>query len=365
MIVVIAPNPFKGTLTAREAAEAIALGVLDWHPGAEIRCLPLADGGEGTLDALLGTGSGQRRTTIVQGPLGAPVEAVWGLIEGGSVGVVELAQSSGMALIPRSTWDPGLTTTYGFGQLLESARRAGVGRIIAGIGGSITNDGGAGMAQALGVRLLDSHGRDLPRGGLALADLARVDSQGVDPDWRRIDVEVAADVTNPLTGIDGASRVYAPQKGADADLCEALELALMRFREVIGPELADTPGAGAAGGLGAGLMYFLGAKLRGGAALLADVAGLDGALIGADLVITGEGRVDAQSAFGKGPIEVARRAAAAGIPVLLAAGSTGTGWERVLSEGVSEVIVAAPPAAAAEGPAARLRRTVEGALRNR
>lgn len=308
----------------------------------------MADGGEGTLEALVAARGGELVRVQVEGPLGEPLEAAFGLIEGGRTAVVELAAASGLTLVPPERRDPRFTSTYGFGQLLEAARRHGARRIIAAVGGSATNDGGAGMAQALGFRLLDAQGRELPRGGAALARLARVDAAGVDPGWREVEVEVAVDVDNPLTGPSGASAVYGPQKGASPEAVQELEAALRRFAEVIGPELAERPGAGAAGGAAAGLMAFLGARLVRGAALVVDAAGLEAALRGAMAVFTGEGRVDAQTARGKGPLEVARRARAVGLPVALLAGSKGEGWEAVLAEGVSLVETLVGPQTSAD-----------------
>src|SRR5581483_9997620 len=217
MKVVAAPNPFKGSLRAPAAARAIARGVRRAWPDADVVEVPVADGGEGTVDALIAARQGELVTETVEGPLGEPVAAAFGLLDGGRVAVVELAAASGLPLVPVKRRDPRVTSTYGFGQLLDAARRRGARRIIAGIGGSATNDGAAGMAQALGYRLLDAEGRDLPRGGAALARLARIEAGGVDPAWREVTVEVAVDVTNPLTGPEGATAVYGPQKGATAE----------------------------------------------------------------------------------------------------------------------------------------------------
>lgn len=332
-----APNPFKGSLGAPAAAAAMALGVRDVLPDAQVLEVPVADGGEGTVEALVAARGGELLTVSVRGPLGDPVEARFGLIDGGRTAVVELAATSGLPLVPPDRRDPRVTSSHGFGELLEAARRRGVVRVIAGVGGSATNDAGAGMAQALGFRLLDADGCELPPGGLALARLARIDASGVDPAWREVDIEVAVDVTNPLTGPEGASAVYGPQKGATPEMVRELDAALSRFAEVVGHEIADRSGAGAAGGAGAGLVYFLGAHLTRGAPLVVDASGLDRALVGARAVLTGEGRVDAQTAYGKGPVEVARRARAAGVDVVLIAGSRGPGWEAVLAEGVSFV----------------------------
>ncbi len=361
--VVVAPNAFKGSLSAPKAAAAIARGVRQVLPAAEIVEVPVADGGDGTVEALVTARRGVLRSAEVEGPLGEPVNATYGLIQGGAPGagfvrpgalrgdvppqsdgrtaVVELASASGLALLAPDQRNPRVASTYGFGQLLDAVRVAGVNAVIAGIGGSATNDGGAGMAQALGYRLLDAQGRDLPRGGAALSALERIDGSGLHPGWRSVEVTVACDVTNPLIGAEGASLVFGPQKGADPDTVRELDAALARLAQVIerdlGKRVADIPGAGAAGGTGAGLIAFLDAELVPGAPLVVGAAGLDRALEGAQLAITGEGRADSQTAFGKAPGEVARRARAAGVPTLLLAGSKGPGWERLSEIGVTEV----------------------------
>jgi glycerate kinase len=340
--VVVAPNTFKGSLSAPEAAAAIARGVREAFPDAEVVQVPVADGGDGTVEALVSAQRGEYRTVQVEGPLGDPVLATYGLIEAGRTAVVELASASGLTLISAERRDPRKASTYGFGQLLAKVRADGVKQVIAGIGGSATNDGGAGMAQALGHRLLDSDSAELPRGGAALARLARIDASGFDPAWRSVTVMVASDVTNPLAGPLGASAVYGPQKGADDAAIRELDAALSHFAAVIardlGKRVADVPGAGAAGGTGAGLLAFLDASLVPGAPLVVDASGFDATLKGADLVITGEGQADAQTGYGKAPGEVAKRAKAARIPVLLIAGSKGPGWEALSGLGVTEVV---------------------------
>ena len=341
MKVVAAPNAFKGSLTASMAAAAMALGVRDAFPDAEVVEIPVADGGDGTVEALVSALHGEYLAAEVEGPLGDPVQATYGLTDNGRMGVVELASASGLTLVPAGRLDPRNASTYGFGQLLQAVRRAGASGVIAGIGGSATNDGGAGMAQALGYRLLDASGHDLPRGGAALARLERIDAAGFDRGWLTMRVEVACDVTNPLTGPQGASAVYGPQKGADHAMVRELDAALARLALVIerdlGKKVADVPGAGAAGGAGAGLVAFLDARLVPGAPLIVTASGFDEKLRGADLVITGEGRVDSQTAYGKAPGEVARRAKAARIPVLLIAGSKAPGWEVLSDLGVTAV----------------------------
>lgn len=342
MKIVVAPNAFKGSLTASQAAAAIARGVREVMPDAEIVEVPVADGGDGTVEALVAAKHGEYRSVEVQGPLGDPVTARYGLIDSGRTGVVEMAAASGLTLIPTERRDPRQASTYGFGQLLEAVRRDGVSEIVAGIGGSATNDAGAGMAQALGYRLLDASGLDLERGGAALARLTRIDSSGFDRRWLSVKVNVACDVTNPLTGPRGASAVYGPQKGADPQAVRELDAALARFATVVerdlGKQVAEIPGAGAAGGLGAGLVAFLEAHLMPGAPLVVEAAGFDEKLAGADFVITGEGQVDEQTAYGKAPGEVAKRAKAAGVPVYLLAGSKGQGWEALKELGVNSVV---------------------------
>jgi glycerate 2-kinase len=342
MKVVVAPNAFKGTLTASQAAAAIARGVREVFPQAEVLEVPVADGGDGTVEALVSAHHGKFSSVEVEGPLGDPVQAIFGTIEAGRTGVVELASASGLALIAADRRDPRKASTYGFGQLLQAVRGAEVKQVIAGIGGSATNDGGAGMAQALGYRLLDAAGHELPKGGAALVRLDRIDPAGFDPGWLSLNVMVACDVTNPLTGPQGASAVYGPQKGADEAAVRELDAALANFAMVIerdlGKRVAGVPGAGAAGGAGAGLMAFLDARLVPGAPLIVTASGFDEKIRGADLVITGEGRVDSQTAYGKAPGEVAKRAQAARIPVLLIAGSKAPGWEALSDLGVTAVV---------------------------
>jgi glycerate kinase len=336
--VVVAPNAFKGTLTATVAARAMAAGVREAFPGAEVFEVPVADGGDGTVEALVDANHGEYRTARVEGPLGDPVDARFGLIDRRTA-VVELATASGLALLDPARRDPRNATTYGFGQLLEAAREQGAREIIAGIGGSATNDGGAGMAQAVGYRLLDADGGEIPRGGAALARLARIEA-GRFSRWPQR-LRVACDVDNPLVGPRGASHVYGPQKGADPATVRALDAALGHLAEIVARDLGvdaeSLPGAGAAGGTGYGMVAFLGAELVPGAPLVVEAAGLDARLEGADLVITGEGRVDAQTAYGKAPGEVAKRAHRAGVPVLLLAGAKGEGWEALLEIGVDAV----------------------------
>src|SRR4030081_1331648 len=342
MRIVIAPNAFKGSLSALDAAKAIAEGVRAAASDADLVLVPIADGGDGTVDALGAATHGERRTLRVRGPLGEPVDAEYGLIGGRSTAVIEMAKAAGLALVPADKRDPRITTTYGVGELLQHAYDDGARHFIVGIGGSATNDGGAGMAQALGYHLLDENGLELPPGGLALKRLARIHAGGVHADWKKAEVEVACDVTNPLTGPRGASAVYGPQKGATPEMVAELDAALHHFAEIIrrdlGVDVEQLPGAGAAGGLGAGLVAFLGARLGPGAEMVMEALHLDERRTGAHLVVPGEGRIDSQTArFGKGPAAVAKHARQAGIPVVAIGGSVADETElRLLFDGLEK-----------------------------
>jgi glycerate kinase len=325
--VLIAPDSFKGSLTAAEAAAAIAAGLRSAAGGLALDLLerPVADGGEGTVAMLLAAGWRPRERTV-RGPTGAPVRAAYALSPADDpvpTAVVELATAAGLGLL-RDGPDPLGASTYGVGELVAAALDDGVRRLVLGIGGSASTDGGAGLAAALGARFLDDAGRPLAPGGGALGRLHRVDRSGLDPRLRTVEVVVASDVENPLTGSAGAARVYGPQKGASAPDVEVLEAGLARLAAVLrrdlGADVEHLAGAGAAGGVGAGAVAFLGARLTRGIDLLLDVVGFDGTLAGKDLVVTGEGTVDAQTMSGKAPLGVARRAHAAGVPVLVVAG---------------------------------------------
>ena len=348
MKVVIAPQSFKGSISALDAARAMEEGVLRVVPDAGTVLVPVADGGDGTLETLVEATGGEVRSTTVTGSIGKPVAAEWGALGDGQTAVIEMARTSGLAMLSLAERDPLRATTYGLGEVLREALDAGFRSFIVGIGGSATNDGGAGMAQALGVRLLDETGNDLPPGGAALADLRRIDVSGLDDRVMEARFSVACDVSNPLTGPEGASAVYGPQKGATPALVEQLDAALKNFAKVVerdtGTSIEAVPGSGAAGGLGGGMMAFLGGSLRTGVDIVLDHVGLEGKLEGADLVITGEGRIDFQTVYNKAPIGVARRAKRRGIPVLAVCGSLGKGFEDVHAEGIDAVvsILAAP-----------------------
>lgn len=326
MRVLIAPDKFRGTLTAAQAAHAIGVGWRRARPNDEVVEVPMADGGEGTLDAMVEALGGERRRASVHGPLGDPVDAEYGIASGpsGVTAVVEMARASGLALIGEARRDPKRTTTRGTGELIRAALGAGPAEVIVCIGGSATNDGGAGLAQALGVRLLDPAGGEIGPGGVALLDLERIDVSGVEPAVRGTRFLVACDVDNPLTGPQGASVVFGPQKGATADDVLLLDRALGHLAAVIfrdlGLDVRDLPGGGAAGGLGAGLVAFLGAHLRPGVELVMDAVGLGRRLEAADVVVTGEGTLDEQSLHGKVPAGVIEAARAAGVPAIVLCG---------------------------------------------
>ncbi|MFU8794414.1 MAG: glycerate kinase [Dethiobacteria bacterium] len=324
MRLIIAPDKFKNSMTASEAAERIAAGVNSVLPEAELKLLPLSDGGEGLTEALCGAGKGIIFTTEVTDPLGSNIKANWGITDRGDTAVIEMAAASGLALISSRERDPKKTTTYGTGELIRAALDHGCKKLIIGIGGSATNDGGAGMAEALGVKFLDRNGNEIGRGGVELQNLSHIDLSGLDPRLKTADIKVACDVDNPLTGLQGASYIYGPQKGADSGTVTALDRALSQLAAIIKKDLdldiEQTPGAGAAGGLGAGLMAFLGATLYPGIELVLDALKIENFLPGCNLLITGEGSLDSQSLHGKAPVGIAKRAASHSVPVIALAG---------------------------------------------
>ena len=342
MKIVIAPDSYKGSIYASDAARAMEDGVRRVLPDAEVVLVPVADGGDGTLETLVETSGGRIITSDVTGPLGEPVSAQWGAMGDGVTAVAEMARTSGLALVRLEDRDPMNATTYGLGEVILKALEAGYRRFILGIGGSATNDAGAGMAQALGVRLLDADGAELPPGGAALARLARIDTSGLDPRAADADFDVACDVNNPLTGPEGASAVYGPQKGATPEIVEQLDAALANFAEVVkrdlGADVNDVPGSGAAGGLGGGIMAFLGGRLRPGVDIVLDTVDLASRLDGADLIITGEGCMDFQTVYNKAPIGVARLAGERNIPVIGVSGSLGDGFTDVHEHGIAAAV---------------------------
>ena len=339
MKIVIAPQAFKGTLSAGRAADAMAEGALAVFPYAEVVRCPVADGGDGTLDALVDATGGASHSVETTGPVGAPVTARWGALGDGVTAVVETAQACGLALLPPNVRDPLRATTFGVGALIRAALDAGHRRIVLGIGGSATNDGGAGLASSLGVSLLRQDGQPVDPGGAGLLVLDHIDASGLDPRLRRTELVIATDVTNVLCGPSGAAATFGPQKGASPDDVALLDRALAHMAEVVrrdlGVDVSGIAGGGAAGGMGAGLAALLGTRIAWGADIVCEAVGLDARLAGASLVITGEGCLDWQTAYHKAPAVVANRASTRGIPVLGVAGSLGPGWRRLYAEGFS------------------------------
>jgi len=346
MKVVIAPQGFKGSLEAPKVAQAIEAGVKRALPDAVTVLKPMADGGEGTVQALISASGGEMVTTRVTGPLGNKVLARWGIFPDRTSAVIEMAAASGITLVPPGSLNPLLTTTYGTGELILAALERGCRRIIVGLGGSATNDGGVGMAQAIGARLLDENGDNLSPGGAALVRLHHIDMSGIDSRLAVSEISVATDVTNPLCGEKGCTAVYGPQKGATPEMVKLLDSALEHYATVVrrdlGIEVRDVPGSGAAGGLGAGLLAFTGAKIVSGVEMVIKASGLVAELRDTDLVFTGEGRLDEQSAYGKVPAGVAKQAKEFGVPVVALAGSLGKGYECIYRIGVDSVSVIAP-----------------------
>ena len=336
---VLVPDSFKGTLSSAEICGIMQEEIAAVFPDADIRAIPVADGGEGSVDAFLTAIGGEKKFVTVKGPYGESMEAFYGRLSD-TLAVVEMAAAAGLPLAGENRHAE-KTTTYGVGQLIEAAARDGAKKIIVGLGGSATNDGGAGMAQALGFRLLDDRGAALPYGGAALQQLARIDAAARDPRLTETEILVACDVTNPLIGPNGAAAVYGPQKGASPEMVVQLDQALTHFAAVVardrGVAIAALPGAGAAGGLGGGLVAFLGARLQRGVEMVIEAVRLKEKMAGAALVITGEGRIDGQSAQGKTPVGVAAAAKELGLPVLAVAGGIGPEVEAVFAAGIDGV----------------------------
>ncbi len=346
MKIVVAPNAFKGSLTATEAAIAMEAGIRRILPNAEVVQVPVADGGDGLVDVAVEALNGEIRSLLVRGPRNSPVEANYCYVESMNLVTVEMALASGLAFLPEDLQDPTLTTTFGTGELIKAGLDLGVKRINVGIGGSATNDGGIGMAQALGVRFLDKDGRELPGIGDSLVSIARIDLSGLDPRIKETTVEAVCDVENPLYGPEGAAFVYGPQKGASPEQVKELDKGLRNLAELIkkdlGMDVANMPGAGAAGGLGGGLHAFLGAKLCKGIDLIFDLVGLPEKLSGADLALTGEGQIDFQTVFGKAPGGVGVAAKAQGIPCFAIAGSIGKELGDLHDSGINAVFSLCP-----------------------
>ena len=369
MRIIIAPDSFKGSLSAITAARIIKKGFLRSFPGAEYSLLPISDGGEGLIDVLLsgvparrrvhrslGVGGsagfrhagvgGKRVFCFVSDPLGRPMKASYGILPGGKAAVLEMASASGLTLLKPEERNPLKTSTYGTGQLIADALKRNIRRLIIGIGGSATVDGGTGMARALGIKLLDGKGKEIPEGGGGLKKLDRIDVSGLEPAVKKAEILVAADVNNPLLGKEGAACVYGPQKGATPEQVKVLEEGLSRLARVIakdlGKEVSLLSGAGAAGGLGAGLYAFLGARIKSGVEIVLDLLNFSGKVKDADLIITGEGRIDFQVKFGKALLGVAKAGKKFNVPVLAFCGSRTPEAEELHNYGITAIFPILP-----------------------
>jgi len=340
--VVIAPDSFKGSATAVEVAEALAIGFQQVFPGARIEIVPMADGGEGTVEALVSATGGKTRSAYVQNPLGDEISAEYGILGDGVTAVIEMSAASGLTLVAEELRNPMVATTYGTGQLIQSALDHGCRRLLIGLGGSATNDGGAGVAMALGASLKTSDGKSIETGGQGLADLAEIDITEIDPRMNETEVVVACDVDNPLTGPHGAAHVYGPQKGATPEIVQILDQNLEHYASVIerylGKVVTEIPGAGAAGGLGAGLIAFTEAELKPGIDIVTETVELVQRIKEVDLVITGEGRLDAQTIYGKTPVGVAKIARQFGVPVIAIAGGIEGNPSELYQAGITAMV---------------------------
>lgn len=337
MKLVFAPDSFKGSLSAEQIVDILQAQAQRHFPGCQTECVPVADGGEGTVRALVRAGKGELHTMKVHGPLMEMAEAEYGVLADGTW-VFEMAQASGLPMVPPEKRDPRNTTSYGVGELIARALSEGARHILIGIGGSATNDGGMGLLAALGARFAGADGAALPPVGGSLAAVESIDLSSLDPRALKADITVISDVSNPLTGPTGATYIYGPQKGATPQIADELEAGMVhyaqKFAALLGRSIADFPGAGAAGGLGAALKGVLGARLRSGIDAVLDAVGFDALLDGADLVVTGEGRIDRQTAeFGKVPAGVLNRAIRRGVPVAILAGCVGAGAEAIYDIG--------------------------------
>jgi glycerate kinase len=341
MTIVLAPDSFKESMTAKEVCEAMEKGIKKANPNIKCIKVPMADGGEGTMQSLVDATDGKVYKVKVQGPLGAEVEAEYGILGDGEVAVIEMASASGIHLVPKEKRNPMKTSTFGTGQLIKACLEHSIKKLLIGIGGSATNDGGAGMVQALGGKLLDSDGNELPLGGGELRKLAQIDLSNLDDRLKDVEVEVACDVNNPLVGEKGASYVFGPQKGATEEMVKVLDENLrhygVKIKECLGIDIVEVPGAGAAGGLGAGLMAFLNGTLKNGLEMVVEYTKLEQKVKEADMVWTGEGSIDHQTIYGKTPYGVARVAKKYKLPVIALAGRIGDGIEPLYDSGIDAI----------------------------
>ena len=346
MKILIAPQSYKGSISAIKVAEAIKEGALNIFPSIESLIIPVADGGDGTLETLVESTSGIIHNSNATGPLGNSIPVIWGTLGDSKTAIIEMARISGLALVPQNKRNPYYTTSYGLGEIIKEALDLGYRKFIIGIGGSATNDGGAGMAQALGAKLTDANKKSIDFGGLALNEITKIDISGIDPRINESEILVACDVNNPLCGPNGASFIYGPQKGASPEMVKTLDDALYHFGSQLirdtGINIMEIEGSGAAGGIGGGMVGFLNAKLKPGIEIVLDSLDFDKSLKNVDLVITGEGQIDFQTVFSKAPIGVAKHAKKYNIPVIAICGSLGENYQDVHSHGIDAVIPIIP-----------------------
>ncbi|MDR3135227.1 MAG: glycerate kinase [Deltaproteobacteria bacterium] len=346
MKIVIAPDSFKGSLSAPETARAIQRGMAKVWPSAEFVLFPIADGGEGTIETLVSLTGGSLFIETALNPLGRPVEASYGFLGDRETAVLEVASACGLTRLSAVELDPARASSYGLGQQMLQAIGRGAKKLLVGLGGSATNDGGSGMLAALGLRFLDKNGQELPQGGLALGKLDKIETDGLDARLSGIPIVIASDVQNPLTGPNGASHVFGPQKGASPEMAERLDGALGRFASVAkvitGRDIANSPGAGAAGGLGAAFRLFTEATFRPGVEVVLDEGQFDEKAAGASLIVTGEGRTDGQTAWGKAPAGVAARGKPLGAPTVCLSASLGEGYQKIYDKDIAAVMAMIP-----------------------
>lgn len=365
---VLAPDSFKGSMTAQEVCDAMERGIRKVLPEATCIKVPMADGGEGTVQSLVDATKGKVYELEVMGPLTSPVLAQYGILGDEKTAVIEMASASGIQYINEKTRNPLITTTYGTGQLIKECLNKGVSKIILGIGGSATNDGGAGLAQALGVRFSDKHNDELPFGGAALSQLEKIDLSNLDARLCNVEIEVACDVTNPLCGETGASKVFGPQKGATPDMVDILDDALYHYAEIIkcqlDKDIANISGAGAAGGLGAGLLAFTNAKLERGVNIVINYTNLKEIIKKADFVFTGEGGIDFQTQYGKTPYGVAQVAKSENKKVIAIAGYIGKGIDQLYDCGFDAILGILPQATSLEEALLKGKNNVERTIEN-
>ena len=346
MKILIAPQSYKGSISAIKVAEAIKQGALNIFPDIKSLIIPVADGGDGTLETLVESTNGTIHNSNATGPLGNSIPVIWGTLGDSKTAIIEMARISGLALVPQNKRNPYYTTSYGLGEIIKEALDLGYRKFIIGIGGSATNDGGAGMAQALGAKLTDENKKPIDLGGLALNEITKIDISGIDPRINESEILVACDVNNPLCGPNGASFIYGPQKVASPEMVKTLDDALYHFGSQLirdtGINIMEIEGSGAAGGIGGGMVGFLNAKLKPGIEIVLDSLDFDKSLKNVDLVITGEGQIDFQTVFSKAPIGVAKHAKKYNIPVIAICGSLGENYLDVHSHGIDAVIPIIP-----------------------